>query len=274
MDEKVMIELRKVEVEILKEIHKICTENDLQYYLCGGTLLGAVRHKGFIPWDDDIDIVMPRDDYNKFITLCLNGKLDKQYILQNTDTEPEYHLPFTKIRKKHTFFDEEGVRKLKIHKGIFVDIFPLDYSKKNEGFCFNFKDKIIKNLIYVVSMRQLGCEAVSKVCKLLYFITKPLSVHRIIKISDFVSSHSKKGKYYVDYASYVECSKETAPIEYYGEPILLDFENEKFPAPCKYDFILEKLYGDYMKLPPEEERENHNAVTILFNTEEGEMTCE
>lgn len=144
MDEKVMIELRKVEVEILKEIHKICTENDLQYYLCGGTLLGAVRHKGFIPWDDDIDIVMPRDDYNKFITLCLNGKLDKQYILQNTDTEPEYHLPFTKIRKKHTFFDEEGVRKLKIHKGIFVDIFPLDYSKKNEGFVFISKIKLLR----------------------------------------------------------------------------------------------------------------------------------
>lgn len=273
MDEKVMAELRKVEVEVLKEIHRICTENDLKYYLCGGTLLGAVRHKGFIPWDDDIDIVMPRCDYNKFILLCINGELNDKYLLQNTDTEPQYHLPFTKIRKKNTLFDEIGVKKLKIHKGIFVDVFPLDYSKKNAGFIFKFKDKIIKNLIHVVSMRQLGSKAVSGICNVLYVITKPLSVHKIIKISDFVSSCNKRGKYYVDYASYIECSRETAPVDYYGEPIWLEFEGEKFPAPKQYDFILRNLYGDYMKLPPEDERENHNAATVLFHIEAGESNC-
>jgi len=270
MNDEVMTKLRKVEVEILKEIDRICVKNNIRYYLCGGTLLGAVRHKGFIPWDDDIDIIMPREDYNKFIGLCMNGELSDKYMLQNTDTEPEYHLPFTKIRKNNTLFDESGVKKLKIHKGIFVDIFPLDYSKKDKGFVYKFKDNIVKNLIHVVSMRQLGYEPVSSACNVLYYITKPLSVHKIIKISEFVSSCRKNGEYYVDYASYIECTKETAPIDYYGEPIMLEFEGEKFPAPCKYDFILEKLYGDYMKLPPEGERENHNAAVILFDVKEGE----
>lgn len=267
MDEKTMIELRKVEVEILSEIHRICVKNNLNYFLCGGSLLGAVRHKGFIPWDDDIDVAMPREDYNRFIEICINGALDNKYILQNTDTEQEYHLPFTKIRKDNTLFDESGVKNLNIHKGIFVDIFPLDYTKKNSGIVYHCRDKIIKNLVHVVSMRQLNAQPVSKISQMLYIITKPLSVHRIIKISDFISSFKKRGNYYVDYASYIECSKETVPIEWYGEPLLLQFENKEFYAPQEYGLVLKQLYGDYMKLPPEEERVNHNATKILFNIE-------
>lgn len=268
MEEKIVKELRKVQVEILSEIHKICVDNDIKYYLCGGTLLGAVRHKGFIPWDDDIDIAMPRKDYKRFFQICSNGGLGKDYFLQNTYTEKEYHLPFCKIRKNNTLFDERGVRNLSIHKGIFVDIFPLDYSNKKDGFCIRFRDTIVKNLVHVVSMRQLKANPVSNLNNILYIITKPLSVHQILKLSDFVSSVKKKGKYYVDFASYLDYTKETVPVKYYDR-ILLEFENKEFYAPREYNFILEKLYGDYMKLPPEEERVNHDAIRVVFDIENG-----
>ena len=267
MEQKTMEELRKVQVEMLSEVHRICIENNLKYYLCGGTLLCAVRHNGFIPWDDDIDISMPRKDYQKFINLCQNGALKSEYMLQNTYSEPEYHLPFSKIRKHNTFFGEKGMENLNIHKGIFIDIFPLDYSNKNTGCIYNLRYKVIKNLMHIVSMRQMGATAVSKLETLLYIITRPMSVHMILRISDFLCSFAKKGNYRVNYASYIACEKETMPIEYYGDPVLLEFENHSFYAPKKYDFVLKKLFGNYMELPPEEERVNHNTGKILFNTD-------
>lgn len=266
MEEKIVKELRKVQIEILSEIHKICVDYHINYFLSGGTLLGAVRHKGFIPWDDDIDIVMPRRDYKRFIEICSKGALGKTYFLQNTNTEKEYHLPFSKIRKNNTLFDERGVQNLNIHKGIFVDIFPLDYSKKNDGFGIRFRDTIIKNLVHVVSMRQLHVESVSKLSNILYIMTKPFSVHQILKLCEIISTLKKSGKYYVDFASYLNYTKETVPVNCY-EKILLQFENKEFYAPKGYDFILERLYGDYMQLPPEEERVNHDAIQVVFDIE-------
>lgn len=112
------------EQEILDVIHQVCTEHGLRYSLAYGTLLGAVRHKGFIPWDDDIDLMMPREDYEKLLVIW-NQSAPKGYILQNTRTDPDFTQNFTKIRKDHTtFLQGESEREKHYHKGIFVDIFP------------------------------------------------------------------------------------------------------------------------------------------------------
>ena len=112
------------EQEILDVIHQVCTEYGLRYSLAYGTLIGAVRHKGFIPWDDDIDLMMPREDYEKLLAIW-NEAAPKGYILQNTRTDPDFTQNFTKIRKDHTtFLQGESEREKHYHKGIFVDIFP------------------------------------------------------------------------------------------------------------------------------------------------------
>ena len=125
--------LRKVqltELEILKTVDKICRENNIKYSLCGGTLLGAVRHKGFIPWDDDIDIAMRRDDYNRFLSLWEQSHPDG-YLLQNKSNTPNFSQTFSKIRKDKTTFlqfkNEAGM----YHTGIFIDIFPFDRITNN-----------------------------------------------------------------------------------------------------------------------------------------------
>lgn len=121
------------EQEILDVIHQVCTEYGLRYSLAYGTLIGAVRHKGFIPWDDDIDLIMPREDYEKLLAIW-NEAAPKGYILQNTRTDPDFTQNFTKIRKDHTtFLQDESEREKHYHKGIFVDIFPASGSVRQDG---------------------------------------------------------------------------------------------------------------------------------------------
>lgn len=121
--------LQKLHAEILRimdEIHRVCTKNGLTYYLVGGTLLGAVRHQGFIPWDDDLDIAMPRADFDRFIHIA-EKELGSEFYLNWITTNPKYWLFFPKICLRNTTFDE-GVIKKDIPMGIFIDIFPLDLS--------------------------------------------------------------------------------------------------------------------------------------------------
>ena len=118
-------DVQKVQLEILLEFDRICRKHGLKYLLFAGTLLGAVRHKGFIPWDDDIDVCMLRGDYERFLTVC-KDELSAELFLQTTDTDREYPLQFAKLRKNNTRFVEKSMSDLKIHHGVFIDIFPLD----------------------------------------------------------------------------------------------------------------------------------------------------
>lgn len=112
--------------ETLREtVDRVCEKHNILYWLDSGSMLGAVRHNGFIPWDDDLDIKMYRDDYEKFLAVAPQ-ELKKQYFLQTHQTDSEYPLFFAKVRKNNTFIDEKRYRRLNIHKGIYVDIFPVD----------------------------------------------------------------------------------------------------------------------------------------------------
>ena len=137
--------LHSIQVEILDEIIRICDSNNLDYYLIGGTLLGAIRHKGFIPWDDDLDIAMPRDAYDKFISLCYS-ELSDDYILDSFKNNSGYWLPFIKIRKKNTIYEEKAISaKRNIPKGVWVDIFPLD-NVKTQKYSTVFTSEIKVNI--------------------------------------------------------------------------------------------------------------------------------
>lgn len=118
-------ELQRTQVEILEIVDDLCKQNHISYSLYAGTLLGAVRHKGFIPWDDDLDICMLRSDYERFLK-CWKENPVKEYLLQNKETDPDFTQSFSKIRKDHTTFLQPGEEPYKYHKGIFIGIFPID----------------------------------------------------------------------------------------------------------------------------------------------------
>lgn len=266
MDETVLRKLQLTELEILKKLHKLCEENGLTYYLVGGTLLGSVRHNGFIPWDDDLDIALPRNDYNKFIKLCLKGALGKDYFLHNSDTDPEYWLPFAKVKKNNTLFVEEPCRDLDCHKGIFVDVFPLDYCPKDKGIIYESRAKIIKKISQIILVRKLSKPLSGFWTTLMFYITKPLTIKQLSKIHDFLCSRYNDGPYIVNYGSNYKYTKQTMPKEYYEPAKQLQFEDGIFYVPNQYIKYLEHLFKDWEKLPPKDEQRNHNPSTIVFDT--------
>lgn len=121
--------IHEEERSILRKIHKLCVLHGIKYYIVGGTLLGAVRHGGFIPWDDDIDIAMYRDDFKRFKEVCMT-ELGEDFFLQDIYTDPGYNQMMPKVRKNGTILNSPMTVNLKMHKGLFVDIFMLDYAKK------------------------------------------------------------------------------------------------------------------------------------------------
>ena len=118
--------IQLLELDILKEIDRIARKNGLHYTLCGGSLLGTIRHKGFIPWDDDIDVSMVREDYDKFFEACKRDLNHEKYFAQTMDTDPTYQIAFGRILLKNTVFQRAGQEHVKVNNGFFVEIFPRD----------------------------------------------------------------------------------------------------------------------------------------------------
>src|SRR5690606_2891856 len=145
-----------VQLEILIEFDRICKKNNIKYQLFAGTLLGAVRHKGFIPWDDDIDVCLLRKDYNKFIQACKTD-LDSRSFLQTYVTDKNCIIQFAKLRKNNTLFLESGISDCKTHHGIFIDIFPLDNVLPN-----TFCGKMQQKLLYIIG--RINLSRVKKLC--------------------------------------------------------------------------------------------------------------
>ena len=142
-------ELQLVELEILKDFIRVCEELNVQYFLDSGTLLGCIRHKAFIPWDDDIDVSMPREDYEIFIKE--GQKLLKDgYFLQNYNTDLEFIANFSKIRNTDTTFIESSIKDLKINHGVYIDIFPLDGYKPKEKRINSLNEK--KRILYNIQI--------------------------------------------------------------------------------------------------------------------------
>ena len=260
--------LRKVqlkELEILLEIKRICETNDINYCLCFGTLLGAVRHKGFIPWDDDIDIYMKREDYERFIEIA-SSQISEDFFVESSKSNPLYTQSFCKVRANNTVFKEKRLTNLKVHHGIWVDVFPLDNLQNLD---FAVIDKHVRKMaIWQTAVDyHAGILKLEKPRSKIFFglLSKLYKSKLLIKKEKEMQwGNSKTNEYVVDYnLASSKYKKSIFPKEYFEDIIQIEFEGHKFSAPSKYDAILRQIYGDYMELPPVENRNSgHDIIEV------------
>ena len=263
-----MTKLRKlqlVELDMLQELDRICRKHGLMYYLYAGTLLGAVRHKGFIPWDDDIDVQMPLEDYRQFCYICQTELDSQKYFLQTMDTDFNYKYIFAKLRRQGTLYIRKGQEHMNYHHGICIDIFPLYPAPGNA--------LLRRLLIFIVARcKTIMWSPIGAISEVRPFLRK---IYRILSkipfcfprriIEGLVAQCS--GKYKICLGNpklemNIPDSKTFKQIQIH-ESIELEFEGLNFLTPANYDIILRYFYDDYMQLPPEHERSGHHYATII-----------
>ena len=256
--------LQKVELDIFSDFIEVCKKLNVKYYLIAGTLLGAVRHKGFIPWDDDIDVGIAREDYDRFLKDA-PALLPKHLFLQTYQTDPEYPHVFAKIRNTNTTFIEAAVKDNKINHGIYIDIFPLDfcYADCRQKRRFKWKERL---LTMRISAMYSGVR-VSKKTALFQLLSKIVSpsAKRALQRLDALYKSEPRGDKIANFSG-IYGAREIMPIEWYGAGVDIEFEGLKATAPTQYDKWLTQVYGDYMKYPPEEKRvTHHDTIKIDIN---------
>lgn len=264
-----MEQLRKlqlVQLYILKKVKKVCEENGLKYYLIGGTLLGAIRHQGFIPWDDDVDIVMYRNDLRKLENI-FRTQYSTEFFVQNFYSDPEYTRYITKIRLNGTIQEEKTYTGMDMHKGIYIDIFPLDYVKKNQGIEMYLRGKLLRCLFAAKTIKHVKSKNKRKWKQIFIQACKPIfwfiPDYVINILFDWVcgKDNKKSCKFTANFASHFGWKKQTYPNEVYGDGTKALFEGEWFSIPSQPEVILKSIYGDnYMQPPPIDKRNSGHTL--------------
>ena len=266
-------EIQYEELELLKEFINICKKDNLKYYLMGGTLLGAVRHNGFIPWDDDIDLFMPRPDYDKLINMINNNVLvtKKQTDFVSKELN-NYYVPFLKMINKNIIINMNN--KELLDKYLWIDIFPMDGMPNEENKCRRFMNKsFIRSHLYVVKLTRftdIMRESRSIKAGIIKIISK---IPMILVNGNFlIKKHIKESKKYdFDNSKYVSNfiwqseKKQYYKKELFNGEIEIQFEDIKAKAFNGYEQYLRQNYSDYMKLPPEGKRYTHSFDAYKIN---------
>lgn len=261
--------LQKVEAEILEEFVRICDKHNLKYVLMGGSCLGAVKYDGIIPWDDDIDVGMNRDDYNKFIEIQKKELNDNFYIV-SLETDDTYNLIHAKLKKKGTIYAEVGSNLPKDKQGIWIDIFPLDNVSDNDiKLKFDFIKVFATKIMISFKLgndhhsESLLKEIIIKMIKFCsYFISLDKSRKVLFKLIN--KYNNKKTKRVISYGSR-HMLKSVFDYDFCTNSIMHKFMNKECYIPKDYDNYLRKLYGDYeLDLPKEMQNPIHPIEDIKF----------
>lgn len=250
-------EVKKLQMEILSEVDKFCKENKLCYSLSFGTLIGAIRHKGYIPWDDDIDIMMPRPDYDKFINNFDGYHPDLK--LLNSYNDDCYYKSFSKVYNNRTKFVAYNYR-----GGVFIDIFPIDGLPSKESIDQFIKEKREVEIGLWRSSKIYKCADNKTKAFLTYCIKKIIFPSRktaIKRLNNFAQKWSFT-KYSLATSSWH--GRNYLPKKDFYDTIPMDFENYRFMCIKEYDKFLKLIYGDYMTLPPEDEQHPHHKIVYYW----------
>ncbi len=258
-----VIQLRKTQLEILDFFCDFCEKNNLKYYLFGGTLLGAVRHKGYIPWDDDLDLCMPYEDYAKMLKLFPK---DGNFFLEDVSTDKHYFHSFAKIMKANTVYREYRVQNVRYRQSIFIDIFPIIYVPNSNNlayfnFCLAYELLSIRlqpKLIKMPSDKKTSLKRKAAICLswlLLWWCPKTIAAKLRYKLIDH---YGKKETNTISVGMLLTGHR--YPSSAFSGLSKVEFEGRMLSAPENYDEYLNIKFGEYMELPPLENREAHHYL--------------
>jgi len=273
MREITLEEVKKIELKLLLSFRELCEKNSLYYTLCGGTLLGAIRHKGFIPWDDDIDVLMPRPDYERLLNL---DNIDLSMMPETFELvnwkKGTHDYPFLKLVDKTTHIEIPYYNNKFQAQNVWIDIFPIDGNPEDD----KELDKLFKKAIFIRQLIRLktanpytgttktkrllkpmlvamvGLMNNRKLCRMLDDISKKYSFNESKQVGGVLWGYGPQER--IEKISYLT-------------PVQVEFEGYLFNAPSNYDEYLSQLYGDYMKLPPENERKTHEMKCYIEDIE-------
>ncbi|MBP5406147.1 LicD family protein [bacterium] len=258
-----------VELDLLNKFDSVCKNHSLNYCVGAGTMLGAVRHKGFIPWDDDIDVYMLREDYDRFC--LLHEEFKHPYFLQNAYSEPNMLKSFVRLRNSCTTgCTTQDIHK-RINKGIFIDIFPIDGVSDNV-----ILDKIqkfevfwLKKLysLYNRSRIPLYGSFFSKIFQFAVIVSGKLFIRDRLKLFETGEKVTKRYSkpdtlFWGNRSINFDCPKSRRPLSDYQNVVLMPFEMLEVPVPSNYDAMLSQQYGDYMKIPKNKNENLHGKLII------------
>lgn len=271
-NQEMLRRLQLTQLAIMKDIDAFCRKHDIRYSLYAGTLLGAVRHQGFIPWDDDLDICMPRADYDRFITLW-SKEGNPRYLLQNKENTPGFTQSFTKIRKYdsdfYTNYDKFVFRHGKpYHTGIFVDIFPVDRLPHR---MISGKMFMAELMLYQLMVHEFIPDNASAVVRMgtaaILKLTTPNMRRRLrhILLAHLCRNSNDRTMRMVTTET-LDAARQIYSSSLFDRYTELPFEDCRFRCIEDWDQMLRVKFGNYLQLPPEEEREwKHKPITINFD---------
>lgn len=262
-------ELQMLQLSAMKDIHNMCERLSINYYIIGGTLLGAVRHGGFIPWDDDIDIAMMRPDYERFVQLFNANMNTSKYFLQNFDTDKDFRPALSRVCILGTFLDFKCESHWRYCKCTYVDIFPIDNVPDNEELRLRQDKKLqrqrqlIRRKLYRIHEENSSVVILIKkivaACLKLYPLSKAQS--NVVKTMTLYDGTVTKNV--CSMASHYSYDKQNMPRSIYGTPTLIKFEDTSLYGPERVSDYLQKIFGkNYMELPPVEKRDTPTSVYL------------
>lgn len=255
-------EVRKIQLEILEHTLEFCKKEGIQVFMAFGSLLGAIRHQGYIPWDDDIDLWMPRKDYEQFVSSYnLDGGT---YRVSSIRQEPHFPFYFAKISHKQTLLFEQ-IEGKEINLGINIDLFPLDDMPINalKGKLAIMKWHFLKKIhtIKGIALKKERAWYKNAIVIFLNIVLKMIRIESICRKMDYVASsfRDSQANHVFSDGDYLVLKKSLfTKVKY------VHFENLEVPIPVEFDFILTKIYGEYLNLPPEKERVTHHAYSAFI----------
>lgn len=272
-------QLRKLQLcqlHILEEIDRICEAEGLTYYLFGGSAIGAVRHGGFIPWDDDLDIAMYRKDYERFKKVMIESHTDR-FFLQSSETDPDYPRVIAKVRLKGTVQQERSYENLACDNGIYIDVFPIDYASRPDGVGMWLRGKVVR---WCFAYKTVRCGSNNGhnmgLKRALRWVAHCIPAKWIDKLMDYVCTKDNDvpREYSTIFLSGYGWKRQMHRTETIGQGKKIRFETGMFNAPSDIDTFLRKIYGDYMRLPPPEKRIAHKLTNIDFGCYDAELERE